>query len=175
MTFEQIWPVVAFILGALSTLLLDSMRARRARRDERGKALAAREQFYRDRRDEFELKHLLQVNEALGELTLAAVNAINEKSRNGEVGTSSRELLESANRQIVGVRHLILDDELRELVRATHGALLKDGRMACRPGAYEETDSSTSDLLQEARHAIAARVRAIYAQSVMTVKEDAVF
>jgi vacuolar-type H+-ATPase subunit D/Vma8 len=164
MTFEQIWPVLAFFLGATSTMLLDALRARRSRKDDRDKAGVARHQFFKDRRDEFELRHLIQVNEAISELTLASVTAMNERRREGMVSASSRQMVETANRQIGGVRHLILDEDLRELVRATHGALLRDGRMAWLAETYDDSDDSTADLLQEARQAIAGRVRAIYAQ-----------
>jgi hypothetical protein len=165
MTFEQIWPVLAFFLGAMSTMLLDALRARRTRNDDRDKAGLARHQFFKDRRDEFELNHLLLVNEAISELTLATVTAINERRQSGIVSASTRQMVEDANWQIVGVRHLVLDEDLRALVGATHGAVLRDGRMAWLAETYDDSDDSAADLLQVARQALAARVRAIYAQS----------
>ncbi|WP_172411822.1 hypothetical protein, partial [Arthrobacter globiformis] len=144
-------------------LFLESFKARRTRFDDLSKAAAARELFFQDRREAFELDHLLKVNEALSALTKAVAGAHNDYLRNLEVSQESRQLVESANGGVVAVRHLVLDDVLREKVRAAHGALLRDGRLAGRPEALENDDAA--DLLQIARDGIAVRVRSIYMQT----------
>ena len=163
LSFEQVWPVAAFFLGILSTLLIESVKSRRARADDERKANAAREQYFQDRREAFELDHLLQVNEALNSLTRAVAGAQNEYIRHLEVSTDARQLVEAANGGVVAVRHLILDDDLREKVRAAHSALLRDGRQAGRPEALES--DAASDALQLARTGIAERIRSIYMRS----------
>jgi hypothetical protein len=159
-TFEQIWPVAAFFLGIVSTLFIETLRARRTRFDDLRKSFAAREQFFQDRREAFELDHLLQVNEALSALTRATSGAHNEYIRNYEVSLDARQLVEAANGGVVAVRHLILDDTLREKVRLAHGALLRAGRLAGRPEARES--DSAAEALQLARDGIAERIRSIY-------------
>jgi hypothetical protein len=163
LSFEQVWPVAAFFLGILSTLLIESLKSRRARADDERKANAAREQYYQDRREAFELDHLLQVNEALSTLTRAVAGAQNEYTRNLAVSTEARQFVETANGGVVAVRHLILDDDLRENVRAAHGALLTEGRQAGRPDALES--DAASEALQIARNGIAERIRSIYTRS----------
>jgi hypothetical protein len=160
MTFDQVWPVAAFFLGIMSTLLIETVKARRARADDLRKAAAAREQFFQDRREAFELEHLLQVNEALSALTKAAAEAHNEYIRNYEVSSEARQRVETANGGVVAVRHLILDYNLREDVRLAHRALLRDGRLAGKPEAPEP--HAAVDALQLAREGIADRIRSLY-------------
>ncbi|BCW73534.1 hypothetical protein NicSoilB8_45780 (plasmid) [Arthrobacter sp. NicSoilB8] len=160
MTFDQVWPVAAFFLGVLSTLFIETVKARRARAEELRNAAAAREQFFQDRREAFELDHLLKVNEALSALTSAVVEAHNEYIRNYEVSPEARQRVEKANGGVVAVRHLILDDKLREEVRLAHGALLRDGRLAGKTEALES--DVVVDALQLARQGIAARIRSLY-------------
>ena len=160
MTFDQVWPVAAFFLGIMSTLLIEAVKARRVRAEDLRKAAAAREQFFQDRREAFELDHLLRVNEALSALTTAAAEAHNEYSRNFEVSAEARQRVETANGGVVAVRHLILDDQLREQVRLAHGALLRDGRLAGKPEAPEA--DAVVDALKLAREGIADRIRSLY-------------
>lgn len=159
-TFDQVWPVAAFFLGVVSTLFIETIKARRTREEDLRKTSAAREQFLQDRREAFELDHLLKVNDALSALTRAASGAHNEYVRNYEVSVEARQLVETANGGVVAVRHLILNDALRETVRLAHGALLLDGRLAGRPDALES--DSAADALQLARDGIAERIRSIY-------------
>lgn len=163
--FDQVWPVLAFFLGVLSTLLVEEIKARRARRDEARKELTARMTFLRDRREEFELRHLILVNDALSELTRAAVTAQNEQRFQGQATPESLRAVEAANGGIVAVRHLILDESLSEDVRIAHGELLRMGRLAgnVRRLTEEESDA-TQDSLQVARASIAERIRSIYCQ-----------
>lgn len=159
-TFEQVWPVAAVLLGILSTLLLETVKARRTRADDQRKASGTRAQFFQDRSETFELDHLFKVNEALSALTRAASSAHNEYVRNLEVSLEARQSVEVANGGVVAVRHLILDESLREKVRLAHGALLREGRLAGRPEAPEP--GSAADDLQLAREGIAERIRSIY-------------
>lgn len=71
-TFDQVWPVAAFFLGVVSTLLIETIKARRTREEDLRRTSAAREQFFQDRR---ELDHLLKVNDALSALTKACDEA----------------------------------------------------------------------------------------------------
>lgn len=160
MNFDQVWPVAAFFLGVMSTLLTEAVKARRARADELRKASASRAQFLLDRRDSFELEHLLRVNEALAALTKATADAQNEYLNNFEVSLEARQHVETANGEVVAVRHLILDDELREWVRLAHRALLRAGRSA---GKAETPDPDAAvNALKIAREGIAERIRSIY-------------
>jgi hypothetical protein len=98
--------------------------------DDFRKTSAARDQFFQDRREAFELDNLLQVYEAVSALTRAAAGAHNDYLTNYEVSLEARQLVETANGGVVAVRHPILDDSLREKVRLAHGVLLRDGRFA---------------------------------------------
>jgi hypothetical protein len=163
--FNQIWPVMAFFLGVLSTLLVDGIKARRASQEEAQKALAAREQFLTDRREEFELRHLLLVNDSLSELMRAAVTAQNEQTLVGQATPEALQAVEAANGGVVAVRHFILDESLSEDVRAAHDELLRAGRLAGRvKDSRKDDDDSVRDALQTARGGIAERIRTIYNQ-----------
>lgn len=162
--FNQVWPVLAFFLGVLSTLLVDGIKARRASQEEAQKALAARQQFLTDRRQEFELRHLLLVKESLSELTRAAVIAKNEQTFQGQATPEALQAVEAANGGVVAVRHFILDESLSEDVRVAHGELLREGRLAGRVKDSSQDDDSAGDALQIARGGIAERIRMIYNQ-----------
>ena len=160
MNFDQVWPIAAFFLGVMSTLLTETLKARRIRADERLRASVSRTQFLQDRRESFELEHLFRVNEALGALTKAAADAHNQYFRNLAVSLETRQRVEAANGEVVAVRHLILDDQLRESVRLAHGALLRDGRSAGTPDTLDS--EAAVDALKIAREGIAERIRSIY-------------
>jgi hypothetical protein len=160
MNFDQVWPVAAFFLGVMSTLLTETLKARRVRADERLRASASRAQVLQDRRESFELEHLLRVNEALTALTKASADAHNQYVSSLVVSLEARQRVEAANGEVVAVRHLILDDQLRESVRLAHGALLRDGRSAGKPDA--PNSEGAVDALKVAREGIAERIRSIY-------------
>ncbi|WUC42285.1 hypothetical protein OG692_10400 [Streptomyces cellulosae] len=178
------WGIAAFFLGGLATQVNGWLAYRRQRKDRADDAADA----LRQRREEFELQHLVEVNQLLRTLVERADkyvaarwpdprSAEAEDDRGGRVDAARHDAfnaLDSLSAQI----GFILDDNVRErvhtaaqsirervstLVRAeTHAAfddLFLGGETAGPYSGLEEMVNATT----AAYGAISARVRALYA------------
>lgn len=123
------WGIAAFFLGGLATQLNGWLTYRRQRMDRREDAANALVQ----RREEFELQHLVEVNQLLhslmdGLLHLAAANHLEERyafdeDDLGERLTSAQQTVSTAEAGLSAQVGFILDDEVRALVRKAMEAI----------------------------------------------------
>ncbi|WP_330323482.1 hypothetical protein [Streptomyces pseudovenezuelae] len=173
--FTAVWPVAVFFLGQASTYLTGFItekrriaQARQALRDDRNKAIT-------DRRETFELDHLVRLNEALQDLARAATQIhLVDMRTSGETGHYAGTLLPDglsdnfmqAGRTVRMLRNLVLDDDLRTLVIEAAAALHRPSMMlrAETMDARQVFDEAV-DLVDTAQEAVAERIRKIYASA----------
>lgn len=168
------WGVAAFFLGGLATQLTGWLTYRRQRKDRAEDAQNA----LRQRREEFELQHLVEVNELLR----SCMNQL------GQYSVLTRHLLEApadqrheqleeaqraaADSYIDGTAALhaqvgfILDDNVRTL--ATEALSLMDQMYSTRPSGSDarrglEIWLKAGEAVNRTYDALSARVRALYA------------
>lgn len=143
--------------GWLNQLTEERREAAALRREERLRSLD-REQAVLDRRETFELAHLVEVNDLLSRLFTAALachNHVQDDVPLGEAGT----LLFATNREITRVKGLILDDDIRELVGTAHTVA---NRLSMSRGTHYTEEAEAFTDVTAAQEAIAERLRAIY-------------
>lgn len=162
------WGIAAFFLGGLSTQLNGWLTYRRQRKDKADDAADA----LRQRREEFELQHLVEVNQLLLDYVDGVVHAIGYQlalDRLGDNEDIETELLDAyakfsaADAGLSAQIGFILDDRVRELVR----------KAAAELGELPETDGSgdlslpdmarLSMATRAAFDALSSRVRDLYA------------
>ncbi|MGW2620347.1 hypothetical protein [Streptomyces sp. NPDC001500] len=174
-TFSSVWPVATFFLGGASAYLRDFItekrqiaRATKALADERAKAVT-------DRRETFELDHLVRLNEALQDLARAAMQVHLVDMRTSEetghyAGTLLPEGLSDnlmqAGRTVRMLRNLVLDDGLRAQVTEAASALKRPSMMLrAETTEAQLVFNEALDLVDFAQEAVARRIREIYASA----------
>ncbi|WP_445183652.1 hypothetical protein ACTXG6_35220 [Pseudonocardia sp. Cha107L01] len=168
--FQQLLPLITFLVGAGSTVFAETRRDARLLRRE----LAAHDRMRRaaaeDRRDTFELEHLLKLNSALSDHARAAGAAHHAdimmsrqtgKYGSARLGDELSDALMKANRSVNELKGLVLVDEVRQLVQDAQTAL-NTPQSARSEDAAEAAMATASVALNAAQSAIATRVRSIY-------------
>lgn len=170
--FNEIWPVATFILGGTSLYARDLLSERWQRRREETARRAERRKAVLERREDFELDHLLRLSEALLNLARCITKAhfadMRESHTTGQYASGhlpsdiDEEFL-AANRAVFMLKSLVLPDELRAMVTRAHEALNMPGVMhRSDPSRAQQVFSEATDLAGRAQEAIAERVRWIY-------------
>ncbi|TXJ80681.1 hypothetical protein E2C11_11070 [Streptomyces lavendulae] len=174
-TFSTVWPVATFVLGGASAYLRDYVTERRqiaragqALRDERKKVTT-------DRRETFELDHLVRLNEALQDLGRAAMQAhLADMRTSEETGHYAGTLLPDGisdnfmqtGRIVRMLKNLILDDSLRAQVTEAADALHRPSMMLrAETVDAQRVFNEAVGLLDDAQEAVAKRIREIYASA----------
>jgi hypothetical protein len=164
------WGVAAFFLGGLATQLNGWLTYRRQRRDRADDAADA----LRQRREEFELQHLVEVHQLLrsvmSHLLASRVLAWNlidlpDDVRDevaAEEYAEARRAYQEAMDGLVAQVGFVFDDDVRETVAAAAGRLAWAFDQHRRDRRVEEV-LSTGEAVNEAYAALTARVRALYA------------
>lgn len=130
------------------------------RREERLRQLE-RDHVRLDRRESFELTHLVEVYDALRKANTAALMFRVKRTSGDDADAPGRELTE-VNRQLASLSKLILDDDIRR--KATQASIDANG-MAIDPAPPSDNLESAvkaQKSLGEAQEAIAERLREIY-------------
>lgn len=150
------------MLGAWMNQLSEGKREKAALQRERQVRELDREQSRLDRREAFELDHLVKTSECLSRLYRAALmehlHRVNASSPVLEPGAFGRETQELTRLQV-----LILDKGIRALVEGARQHLLEAG--TADPGTPEELGDlvmKTHEHLTAAEEALASRLRTIY-------------
>lgn len=176
-TFSTVWPVATFFLGGTSAYIRDYVterrqiaRAAKALSDERSKAVT-------DRRETFELDHLVRLNEALQDLARVAAQVHLVDMRTSETtghyaGTMLPDELSDnffqTSRTVRMMRNLVLDDGLRAQVSEATSALHRPSMMhRAETMQAQQVFNEAQDLLDAAQEAVARRIREIYASAEM--------
>lgn len=172
MLWQTLIPIITLVLGGVLQYLGQwgtDARAQRAARESRD---ADRDRARQERRETFELDHLLRLNEALLRFGRATGRVHFHDSmvakQSGEYGshllpTEVSDESHSAGREVLSLMHLVLDDDLRELVETAHGKLSGMGvlmRTSVERGTAAMLDATEAQ--DAAMRAIGARVRRIY-------------
>ncbi|MBK3584279.1 hypothetical protein JHN49_11265 [Streptomyces sp. MBT57] len=165
-----VWPVAAFFLGGLATQLTGWINYRRQRADKAADDAAAIEQ----RREEFELAHLVEFNgllrqnmACLYELSTAVERYRRAESRDdltAEHGIALRaagDALESAEASVNAQLGFILDDAVRGL--AQEAAAEMDSTSAYILDGDNVTFDEVRAKTDAAYRALSERVRVLYA------------
>jgi hypothetical protein len=117
-----------------------------------------REQSLIDRREAFELTHLVEVNDLLSQLFTSALRChdlVVDGERLGEHGAS----LMATNREISRVKGLIIDDHIRTLVSTAH---TRSNGLSVSTGKHYTEAADAYAHVEAAQSSIAARLRDIY-------------
>lgn len=170
--FATLIPVIALVLGGLLTYLTEARRDSRQRRLTREQSAAERERTLRDRRDTFELEMLIKLSEAMLSFGRAAGRVHHADMMTAKTSGvyGSHQLPEDvsnemhvAGREVLGLMHFVLDDQVREAVAHAHssmngiGALLNVSPEQALRAVTEAMNAHT-----EAFAMVGARVREIH-------------
>lgn len=166
--FQAVWPVVVFFLGGLAKFASDERSAARQRALER----LSKNDRLADRREQFELTHLVDLNDALSDLaravTVAHLADLRESEEAGKYASTllpdgiSDEIL-LANRRVHTLEGLVLDDALRKIVEQAHSQLNVPAMMyESSPTAARTAHKKAMISLDKAQSMIAERIRTIY-------------
>jgi hypothetical protein len=162
------WGIAAFFLGGLATQLNSWLAYRRQRKDKAEDAQDA----IRQRREEFELQNLVEVNQLLRDLTGGLVlmaTAARLERRFGDSEENMRrwqeggEAVSAAEGALTAQAGFILDDDIRSRV---HTALEAADEAAIWVLVEETSADGLSEMgaaMRPAFEAISARVRELYA------------
>ncbi|MCW1100088.1 hypothetical protein OJ963_40580 [Streptomyces sp. RS2] len=173
--FNAVWPVVTFTLGLASTYLTSFINEKRQISREAKAREAEREKAVTDRRETFELDHLVRLNEALQDLARAAAQAhLADMRVSRETGHYASTLLpegisdtfHQAGRTVRMLKNVVLDDALRDQVtKAAHALHVPSMMMRAEPGKAERAFFEATELVEAAQEAVAQRIREIYASA----------
>ncbi|MFI6856518.1 hypothetical protein [Streptomyces sp. NPDC050416] len=165
------WGIAAFFLGGLATQLNGWLAYRRQRKDRADDAQDA----LRQRREEFELQHLVEVNQLLRDLmaglVLMATAARLEHQFPGafddeELTQRFQEGMDAVNATeaaLTAQAGFILDDGIRAHVKGGLVAYDEASVEATEPETVNAALSAVGTAMRPAYEAIAARVRELYA------------
>lgn len=158
------WGVAAFFLGGLSTQLNGWLTYQRQRKDRADDAADA----FRKRREEFELQHLVKVNQlfrdyvsACAKYAAASFLARLEEPSLRQRAQDAREACTAARMAIAPEVGFILDDTVREHVITSLSLLL--AALDTVPTGPEPDLSSAAHAVEQTYERISARVRELYA------------
>lgn len=170
--FNAVWPVATFVLGLASTYLTSFITEKRQIAREAKARQAERDKIIIERRETFELNHLERLNEALHRLGRAAGQAhvadMRAARQTGQyastlVGEEIAEEFRQSNRDVYMLRHLVLDEDLREKIDRVHRAVNTPSSMHRSDSAQAERRFAEAILmLDEAQADVAGRIRKIY-------------
>ncbi|AWT42821.1 MULTISPECIES: hypothetical protein [Streptomyces] len=161
------WGIAAFFLGGLATQLNGWLTYRRQRKDRADDAADA----LRQRREEFELQHLVEVHQLLRSVMThvlsSRVLAWNLADGVGgelmeESYTEARRAYQEAMDGLVSQVGFVFDDEVRGKVGEAAARLAWAFDRHRREDRTQEV-LSTGEVVNEAYAALTARVRALYA------------
>ncbi|MFJ5059711.1 hypothetical protein ACIP96_09800 [Streptomyces nigra] len=170
--FNSVWPVVTFSLGLASTYLTSFITEKRQIAREDTARQAERDKVLIERRETFELDHLVRLNEALQDLGRIAtqVHLVDMRTSN-ETGHYAGTLLPDGlsdtflqcGRTVRMLRNLVLDDALRAQVAEAAEALHRPSMMlrAETVEAQQVLDEALT-ILEATQEAVARRIREIY-------------
>ncbi|MGW2707103.1 hypothetical protein [Streptomyces sp. NPDC001340] len=153
------WGVAAFFLGGLATQLNGWLTYRRQRKDKADEAA----DVLRQRREEFELRHLVEVNQLLRDCMNQCIAYTDVLRRFGDEGGEHEHVYpaamtyESALDALQAQVGFVLDDHVRESVLEALSHLDR-----VRTGSLD-TYTSLTGAAHQAHDALSARVRQIYA------------
>lgn len=166
---EWLVPLITFVLGAVAAFARDFIGVRQESRRERDARAAERAASVRERREEFELKHLVEVGELLREADQALRNfavGMEQHLKYGEEFPSEADArLQRATGAVSAQSGYLLSDEVRAAVENARETMEGAERWARRP----TSDTPVVLLMQlkrpmaHAHELISARVREIYA------------
>jgi hypothetical protein len=168
--FSTIWPVITLFLGAAGTLGRDIVT--QASRDRRAEAARRREQAKAaaERRDEFELEHLVGINtllraqsDAVLELSIAMRAHRQSQATGGSVPYPHDQVhrVQAADAAVWSKSGLILADPTRAWIQAAHETA-RVTAATVQAGEREPELHVMGEKLNGAYAAVAARVREIY-------------
>ncbi|MGW6924479.1 hypothetical protein ACWGA9_24860 [Streptomyces sp. NPDC054950] len=173
--FTALWPVAVFFLGQASTYLTSSVTEKRQIAREAKTRQAERAKVITERRETFELDHLVRLNEALQDLARAAMQVHLVDMRTSEetghyAGTmlpdGLSDTLMQAGRTVRMLRNLVLDDGLRAQVTEAASALKRPSMMLrAETTEAQLVFNEALDLVDFAQEAVARRIREIYASA----------
>lgn len=177
--WSAVWLLAAFVLGAAFNMLcVWLLGRRRAKRPDEPPAPAPEPvenaRTERERREAFELQKLIDTHEALTEFARRTFNAYfpmegkniagpNYRWRGGVDVRTMNEVSEAGLR-LHALEGLVLDDHIRELVRAARSSLQLHFEVATVEQAKQAFNYAAA-ALEEAQTALAARIRAIYGRA----------
>ncbi|MEU9149190.1 hypothetical protein AB0D59_01220 [Streptomyces sp. NPDC048417] len=160
-TITAVLPVITLVLGAWLSQRSEERREEAALRREEALRQLERDTVRLDRRESFELTHLVEVYETLSKANTAALMFRVARTTGGETEASGRELAD-ANRKLVSLTKLVLDTDIRVKVMKAHSDA---NGMAVDPAAPSDAPDSAVQAqhsLGTAQEAIAERLREIY-------------
>ncbi|MEU5892525.1 hypothetical protein ABZ835_37650 [Streptomyces sp. NPDC047461] len=173
--FNSLWPVATFILGLASTYLLSFITEKRQIAREAKVLQAERDKVITDRRETFELDHLVRLNEALQDLARVAAQVHLVDMRTSEetghyAGTFLPDGLSDnfmqAGRTVRMLQNLILANDLRAQVAEAADALHRPSMMLrAETMEAQQVFNEAADLVDAAQEAVARRIREIYASA----------
>lgn len=170
MSFQTVLPVLTLIAGGLLQYLSQwgaDFRQRKAAQEARD---TERDRVRRDRRETFELDHLLRLNDALMRFGRAAGRVHNHDVLARQSGTYARDQRPTdindefgdAGREVISQMHLILDDSLQETVSRARDAIAEIGMQTPTTIPAEAVFARALQAHVTAMKAIGDRVRQIY-------------
>ncbi|MEU6567302.1 hypothetical protein [Streptomyces parvulus] len=165
------WGIAAFFLGGLATQLNGWLAYRRQRKDRADDATAA----LRQRREEFELQHLVEVNQLLRDCMASRVSALflrwsNELQPDDQVTAEKKEEQKTAERTFTAARAklqsqvgFVLDDQLRQKVEDATEIMSNFGDESAATTDRAGVLLHMHHVVSAAHATLTARVRALYA------------
>ncbi|MCG7203971.1 hypothetical protein [Streptomyces arenae] len=157
-TVTAILPVASLVLGAWLNQLSESRRETAALVREAKVRELDREQARIERRESFELTHLVEVTNLLLELYDASYRC-NSRAIDGHPLGEARTELQRCNRQMTRLKGFVLDETVRGLVDAAHS---QANRLSEDTAGDWRVQAGIVDQLEAAQEALAQRIRAIY-------------
>jgi hypothetical protein len=157
-TVTAVLPVASLVLGAWLTQLSEARRESAALKREEKLRQLDRAQALIDRRETFELTHLVEVNDLLSRLFTAAL-ACHEHVQDAEPLGEAGVALFATNREISRVKGLIIDDVIRAFVETAH---TEANRLSMSSGTHFTEAAEAFAHVSAAQGAISSRLRDIY-------------
>jgi hypothetical protein len=160
-TLTAVLPVITLVLGAWLNQRSEERREAAALRREEAIRQLERDHVRLDRRESFELTHLVDLYDALSEAYTAALKFRWTRWTGADIDAPGREL-SAANQKIISMTKLVLDADIRSKVaiaqtHANEMALDEADPMADTTSAVKAQGS-----LGTAQEAMAERLREIY-------------
>ncbi|WP_406360300.1 hypothetical protein OID55_10850 [Streptomyces sp. NBC_00715] len=165
------WGIAAFFLGGLATQLNGWLAYRRQRKDRADDAVAA----LRQRREEFELQHLVEVNQLLRDCMARCARLLLLEWRNatppsGQVTNEAREELRSAEQAYVATIGelssqigFVFNDQVRQKIKEAAEYMNRRSSSPVDDADRGRTIIEMHHLVNDAHEALTDRVRGLYA------------
>ena len=170
--YTTLLPVGTLVLGAGLTEVRSWVADRRQRGEAERMAAVERQRTQEERRETFELDLLVRLQEALLEYGRATgrlhhIDMMISKQTGSYASTQLPEEASdheyAAGRQMLALMNMVLDIELRQLVREAYTRMSAVGSMhRSTPQDAEDAFTAAATLHAEALEAVATRIRDIY-------------